>query len=286
MTLPGYEIPGKKYDVTYISLGAGVQSSALLLMSNLGLYDIPRADVAIFADTGAEPPDVYRVLDELEKASSIPVVRVQEGDLEADYRAGLADKSKSFRSLPTYTMDPDTKKRGIVMRQCTAHWKIRPIHRYVREEMLGLKPRQRSRAVVLTMMGISFDEAQRMKPSRVKWTDHSFPLVDRRIRREKCSAIIEEHGGADGWPVKVGASSCYFCPFHGQNIWRAMKERDHIDGLFTRACEFDEAIRHHPRMRSECFLHPSCKPLREVDLEPGPQMEFDFMGCDSGHCGI
>ncbi|KKM78901.1 hypothetical protein LCGC14_1355330 [marine sediment metagenome] len=42
-------------DFTYISFGAGVQSTALLIMSNLGLKDCPKADVAIFADTGDEP---------------------------------------------------------------------------------------------------------------------------------------------------------------------------------------------------------------------------------------
>ena len=36
-----------------ISLGVGIQSTAVYLMSSIG-YKIPRADVAIFADPGAE----------------------------------------------------------------------------------------------------------------------------------------------------------------------------------------------------------------------------------------
>ena len=42
------------YDYTYLSLGAGVQSSALLV---LGCTDerVPKPDVAIFADTGTSP---------------------------------------------------------------------------------------------------------------------------------------------------------------------------------------------------------------------------------------
>ena len=32
------------FDLTYISLGGGVQSSAVLAMSALGLHGVPRAD--------------------------------------------------------------------------------------------------------------------------------------------------------------------------------------------------------------------------------------------------
>ncbi len=46
---------GMDFDFTYLSLGAGVQSTAMLIMSALGLYGCPNADVAIFADTGDEP---------------------------------------------------------------------------------------------------------------------------------------------------------------------------------------------------------------------------------------
>jgi hypothetical protein len=45
---------------TYLSLGAGVQSSALYVMALRG--HLPRPDVAIFADTGAEPPWVYQIV--------------------------------------------------------------------------------------------------------------------------------------------------------------------------------------------------------------------------------
>lgn len=47
-----------------LSLGAGVQSSTLALMSARG--DLPRLDYAVFADTGWEPARVYAWLDWLE----------------------------------------------------------------------------------------------------------------------------------------------------------------------------------------------------------------------------
>ena len=42
------------FDYTFLSLGAGVQSSALLVLSCTD-DRVPKPDVAIFADTGDEP---------------------------------------------------------------------------------------------------------------------------------------------------------------------------------------------------------------------------------------
>jgi hypothetical protein len=57
-----------------LSLGAGVQSSVLLLMSCRGV--LPRLDHAVFADTGWEPAGVYAHLDWLRgeaEAAGIPL---------------------------------------------------------------------------------------------------------------------------------------------------------------------------------------------------------------------
>ena len=50
-------------DVVMLSFGGGVQTAALALMLEAGDVPAPRPDVAIFADTGAEPPHVYETLD-------------------------------------------------------------------------------------------------------------------------------------------------------------------------------------------------------------------------------
>lgn len=42
------------YDLTYLSFGAGVQSTALLAMCVQGEPGFPRPDVAIYADTQSE----------------------------------------------------------------------------------------------------------------------------------------------------------------------------------------------------------------------------------------
>lgn len=48
-----------------LNLGAGVQSTTLYLMSMHG--QLPRFDIAIFADTGEEPQAVYTHLDWLKQ---------------------------------------------------------------------------------------------------------------------------------------------------------------------------------------------------------------------------
>ncbi|PKH48034.1 hypothetical protein CVH13_00062, partial [Dehalococcoides mccartyi] len=68
---------------TVLSLGAGVQSTTILLMAIKG--QLPRPDVAIFADTGAESQRTYAHLAWLTRVSgenSIPVLRIQAGDLK------------------------------------------------------------------------------------------------------------------------------------------------------------------------------------------------------------
>ena len=57
-----------------LNLGAGVQSTALALMAERGEYGLPKPDVAIFADTGWEPSDVYEHLEWLKKELSFEVV--------------------------------------------------------------------------------------------------------------------------------------------------------------------------------------------------------------------
>ena len=112
----------------YLSLGAGVQSSACLLLAVQGT--IASFDAAIFADTGWEPAAVYTHLDRLERLAApvgIRVVRVTAGDIRAD----ALDPAHRFASMPLFTLGPNGE-RGMARRQCTAEYKIKPIKAEVR----------------------------------------------------------------------------------------------------------------------------------------------------------
>lgn len=135
-----------------LSLGAGVQSSTLLLMAVRA--EIERPDCAIFADTQWEPREVYSWLDfiESEVGGLFPIHRVSIGDI----RANCLNKSKRNAQPPFYVKSNGSDRETMIRRQCTKGYKIEPIQKKVRE-LLGLKPRQRAPKFVAVeqWMGIS-----------------------------------------------------------------------------------------------------------------------------------
>lgn len=268
------------FDFTYLSLGAGVQSSALLLCAEKGLYDVPRPEICWFADTMCEPPHVYAWLDRLRELSSIPIKTVSAGDLKDVTLNGIPGQ-KDFVSLPVYGLNPDNSKT-LLRRQCTRQFKLDPIRKAVRTH-LGYKPRQHVKESVRALIGISLEEAIRMKPSWDKWTTNSYPLVDARLRRSDCHRLLQEHGwSVDGMP---GRSACTFCPFHSDREFAELKKDPEV---WADIVAFDQAIRNKSQKGAEypIFLHKSCKPIDEVDFTHGGQTEFDFFGGEcEGMCG-
>jgi 3'-phosphoadenosine 5'-phosphosulfate sulfotransferase (PAPS reductase)/FAD synthetase len=151
-----------------LSLGAGVQSSTLALMIARG--ELPPIDAAIFADTGWEPPKVYLWLDWLEKQLPFPVHRVQRGNLRQDVLT-RSNTTSRVAAIPWHMVMPNGD-RAMGRRQCTKEYKLEPITKKTRE-LVGLVPRQRAKGVLCEMLiGISTDEALRMKPSHEKWKLH------------------------------------------------------------------------------------------------------------------
>lgn len=283
-----------------ISLGAGVQSTTMLLMALHGEFgDLP--DAAIFADTGYEPKAVYNHLASLiahvspychypnatEKFQGemvIPIHIVGRGNLRADIKRAKQEDHSMYVSLPLYTK-ADHGGRGVLRRQCTREYKIAPILAHERK-MLGLRKGQRIRGneVVLEQwIGISLDEVQRMKPSLEAWKRHRFPLIEKRMTRWSCIQWLEKHGYPE--PPK---SACIGCPYHDNRYWRDM--RDNRPDEWADAVDFDKMIRRMPRVRAENYIHSSAMPLDEVDLRPEAEkvgqggMTFDAE-CE-GMCGI
>ncbi|MAH44903.1 hypothetical protein CMI37_03690 [Candidatus Pacearchaeota archaeon] len=275
--LHGYYDPDKDYDYTYLALGAGVQSTALLLMCDKGLFNAPRPDVAIFSDTQSEPGYITEQVEALRAISSIPVVTVTAGNLGEDYIRAAVHGEGRASSIPCFTKDA-ADNRGMIQRQCTRDYKVDPIEKWVRKS-LGYQPRQRIKESVRCLMGISLEEASRMKPSRTGWIDNQYPLVDERIRRDQCLDIVAEHD----WPTPQ-KSACIFCPFRSNAGWQYYKERQ--PEIFAEAVAFDKAIRKQVRLRADAYLHRSCKPLDEIDFTGG-QLTFDFFQDEcEGHCGV
>ena len=259
-------------DYLYMSLGAGVQSSAMYILAEQG--EIPRPEVAIFADTQDEPPWVYDQLEALEAWSTIPIRRVTAGKISGD----MGTRGR-FATIPAFTVGSDGKAAPL-RRQCTREYKIAPIQKEVRR-LMGYKPRQRiPEGGATCQLGITVDEVTRMRPSRDRWVINSFPLIEAKLHRDSCRRIVEEAGFPS--PRK---SSCIFCPYHGDLFWHDLKT-NHPE-IFEEACGFDDRIRDMTKAgdKKPAYLHRSLKPLREVEFIDERQGMFDWM-CDSGHCGV
>ena len=111
-----------------ISLGAGVQSSTLYLMSSRG--EVERADLAIFADTGWEPKAVYEHLERLKAIpDGIEIVTVSKGNLRED---AINRDGSGFASIPLFTKD-GMNKISMLRRQCTREYKVTELQREMRK---------------------------------------------------------------------------------------------------------------------------------------------------------
>ncbi len=270
------------YDFTYLSLGAGVQSSAMLVLA-LTTDKVPRPDAVIFADTGDEPYWVYdylKVLEEYAAAHGAEVLTAQKGRL-SEWVIDRQKQGKRFVSVPVFTASPDGGREGMLRRQCTREFKIEPITKKVRE-VLGYRPRQRVKERVRCMIGITIDEVERMKPSRQKWITNTFPLVDLGIHRTDCAKIMTDAGLPE--PQK---SACLYCPYHSDAYWQWMKTEE--PETFQQAVAFDIAIRDMTMRgrKQPGYVHRSCVPLSEATFDVNDPDQVNLFGSEcEGMCGV
>ena len=271
-----------------LSLGAGVQSTTVILLSEKGL--LPKIDHAIFADTGWEPPDVYEHLAWLrDEVKTIPIHEVKNGSIWDGTLAQIAndkDDGKRWGSMPLHTLGADNRD-GMVRRQCTKEYKITPVERFIKSEILGLKSRQKIKDVMVDQwFGISADEPQRMRTAPDKWRRFCYPLVGlpddflgKPWRRWDCTNWL-----AENYPDHpVPRSACIGCPFHSNDEWRRIKSR--FPEKWQEAVSLDKKIRNIEGMQNKAFLHRDRVPLDEVDLSESTQIDLFGNECE-GMCGV
>lgn len=284
--------------IRVLSLGAGVQSTAVLLLAAEGR--LPKLDAAIFSDTGWEPKAVYDHLDRLEREvmvpAGIPLLRVSAGNIRAD----ALDPEHRFASMPLYILNKDGSP-GMSRRQCTSEYKIKPIKEAVRR-LLGapdeantsgrIRPgRVAAGRVAEQWIGISTDEAHRAKDSDVSYVRHAFPLLEIGTggtpplvgasgglgwSREDCSRYLRSVGWGD-----TAKSACIGCPFHGNRAWREL--RDNQPEEWADAVAFDAAIRGGSAratatgsdLLGTAFLHRSRVPLGEAPIDRVTAFEWN-----------
>lgn len=285
MRLADDKIINKKPDLRVLSLGAGVQSSTLLMKIYNG--EIAPVDVAIFADTGNEPQEVYDWFEFLKDKvkDKIKIESVKNNRNTGNIAEDILSPVGFFASIPVYTTNKETGKAGITLRTCTDRYKIRPIGEKIREllDVSNLRGR-----VVEIVMGISFDEIQRAKYPPNKWQINCYPLVENKITRHDCLHYFESLN----FPTPP-RSACVICPYHSNKEWKRIK--DNFPEEFEYAVNFDNELRSKEtksqfvnKLDSELFLYKEKIPLKDATFEDN---DSGFQGslfddeCE-GYCGV
>jgi hypothetical protein len=255
-----------------ISLGLGVQSTAMYFLSSVNM--IERADHAVFADPGAELPRTYEILEMLqdwaEYNNGIPIHVTNERNLLQDIMKAQNSRGVRWASIPAFT-----ESGGMIMRQCTGEYKIQPVIKKVRE-LHGLKPRQRMPKTEM-WLGITLDEIQRMKISQLPRINYIYPLIEQRMSRSDCMKTFKRFN----FPIPP-KSSCVFCPYHSDKNWKEIKEK--LPEEWEKCVEIDNTIRDATKkgLNDKLYLHRSLTPLEKVQF--ADQQEL-FM-CEEGFCGL
>lgn len=291
----------KHYHV--LNLGAGVQSTALYLLSREPDSQF-KFDIAIFADTGEEPAAVYDHLDYLKSLGDPPIWVRTAGKLGDDLIKGRNSRGQRFASIPAFTAEDHlvrpggcgnrplpAPKYGMVRRQCTSEYKIAVVEKAIRRELVGLKPRQRMPKDVLVhqYFGITTDEARRAERAKrrfekVKWAVPCYPFIEMGWSRQDCVKWLEGR-----LPHAVPRSACVFCPYKTNKEWLHLKETDSAG--WARAVQIDNALRQegnvvNRKMEQKLYLHRTCIPLEMVDLGKSNTLFRPLENECQGMCGV
>jgi hypothetical protein len=137
---------------------------------------------------------------------------------------------------------------------------------------------------ILAWIGISSDEASRMKPARQQWMVNRWPLIERNISRHGCLAWLERHGHPE--PPK---SACIGCPFRRDTAWIEMRKNRPDE--WSEAVEIDAALRQGDKrgLRATEYMHDLRMPLSEaIDLAEQLKREQPnlFENECEGVCGV
>ena len=221
--------------------GGGVQSTAIAALIYMG--ELPKPNYAYMIDVGYERTGTFdyanRVL--IPKLADI-AVELKIIKTTDYFDNSLFDKQMHCK-LPLFKKTED----GLIIKfrtHCSGKWKQAVAAKWLRSQ--GVKRCD-------TWLGISVDEARRVKSSRFSWNQNRYPLVEFGFRREDCVDLAARLG----WP-KPEHTSCFLCSNQSDFSWQDTKQ--HYPNDWEKAIEADEYIR---SIDCNLFLHGSCKPLKE-----------------------
>lgn len=251
---------------TCLSFGAGVQTTALLVLIAEGRW--PRPDVILFADTGNEHAATYAYLGEVSgpyaREHGLEIVVLGPEWRTPHYRFDLETYCLEHRMLP-----------GTMVRWCTGKYKVLPIIRFLKAR-LGAS----HAAPVEAWIGISTEEAKRQKLSIYPLEVKRYPLIEMGLSRADCVRVIQAAGLRV--PPKSG---CWFCPFKSQPAWHALK-RESPD-LFGRAMAMERNARGRDGATKYLPIFGSLERIAAQEPFPGFDAAIEAeAGCVTGSCFV
>ena len=236
---------------TYLSLGAGVDTTAISLMPDI----MDQVDFVLFADTGGENPETYEYLNKylkphFEKIHKPLVIVKGEENVNGEPVTNMELAYLGWRMIPVR-----------FMRHCTDKWKIKPMHRYLTANYPGEPLR--------VVIGFAYDEVKRMNTTRWKGQEVWYPLIDKKMTRADCVKYIIDQG----FPVPP-KSGCFYCPFQRLDQWKQLRS-NHSD-LWERAVKLEKNGSLYPELTLSNFRKKG-KPLTlvQVDKRLGKSL-YDF----------
>ena len=236
---------------TYLSLGAGVDTTAISLMPDI----MDQVDFVLFADTGGENPETYEYLNKylkphFEKIHKPLVIVKGEENVNGEPVTNMELAYLGWRMIPVR-----------FMRHCTDKWKIKPMHRYLTANYPGESLR--------VVIGFAYDEVKRMNTTRWKGQEVWYPLIDKKMTRADCVKYIIDQR----FPVPP-KSGCFYCPFQRLDQWKQLRS-NHSD-LWERAVKLEKNGSLYPELTLSNFRKKG-KPLTlvQVDKRLGKSL-YDF----------
>ena len=242
----------RKKPYRFLSWGGGVQSTVLAVMAARG--DIPPVDAIIHSDTGFERTKTLETIawysSWLKSAGQNVLITRSEKDIR---------DNAAHMHMPLWS-----ESGGPLRRQCTVEFKLIPLKRAMRTyagytESTHPHP---THAQFTVLLGISWDESERMNNSRIGYMRNIWPLISKRMTRTDCKSYLTDLG----LPVPV-KSSCIACPYRDASTWLEIKNERTDD--FNVAVEFDLGVRNilqDDGKKDNLFIYRTSVPLSEVDL--------------------
>jgi len=259
-----------------LSLGGGVQSSALLLMAIDGKFERP--DVVVFSDTGSEMPSTYATIAELKNKCR---------DANLEFHTVGSHFGEDALIAGNWKLHEYYLEAGLLPMvgnpQCTFNFKIYPVRRKVREILETRPPYPKGTTQVNMWLGITTDERKRSEHPQdsIIWVKNRFPLLEIEFSRQNCKDYITKNHPS----LKVSKSGCFMCHYQGAKSWARLR-RDYPE-KFAFALKLEQNAKEVRGVRRGLFGTESIIAFdSDFTLEDFGLLEENVSVCDepSGGC--